>query len=88
MQRIVFDPNHAALRADRNRALAALDLAWGRRMFPGALDADILVAMHKARYHSTDVPRELRHQSAQWLKDGGHTDALGEPIMAEGWLPR
>lgn len=87
MQRII-DITPDALRKGRNIALIAMDMSWGRAMFPGAPDADIEIAMHKARYHSTDLPRNVRHQSAQWLRERGHADVLGEPVMAEGMLPR
>jgi len=88
VQRLTHDPNQAELRKDMRRALLALDLDWGRRMFPGAPDADIEIALHKARYHATDISRHARHQSAQWLKARHLADALGAPILPEGQLPR
>lgn len=80
MQRHLHDPNHLALRADKMRALLAMDLDWGRRMFPGAPDADIEIAMHKARYHLNALPLSARMQSAQWLRERNLADALGLPI--------
>ncbi|MGL4576682.1 MAG: hypothetical protein ACRCV9_17985 [Burkholderiaceae bacterium] len=87
MQRLL-DRHEKKLRQDRNRALLALDLEWGKAMFPGAPAQDVLIAMHKARYHSTDLPRLARHQSAQWLRDNKHLDAMGQPVLPEGLLPR
>jgi hypothetical protein len=87
VQRIIRDRAHAKLQPDRLRALRALDMDWARRMFPGAPDEDILIALHKARYHCTDLPRVDRHQSAQWLRERFLPDALGEPVLPEGQLP-
>lgn len=68
--------------ADRNRAVAALDITWARRMFPGAPDADVLAALHKARYHMAAMPPALRVESARWMRDHGLKDALGlEPSL-------
>lgn len=88
MQRLVRDPAQEKLRHAFRHAVMAMDLSWGRAMFPGAPDADIEIAMHKARYHATDVPRWYRHQSAQWLRERNLPDALGELVMPEGQLPR
>lgn len=74
------DAAHDELVKDRKRAIAALDLAWGRRMFPGAPDFDVLTAMHKARYHMGEMAPNLRAASARWLHDRGLRDALGLPI--------
>lgn len=80
MQRHLHDPTQAKIMADKRRALLAMDLDWGRRMFPGAPDADIEIAMHKARYHLGDLPLRVRMQSAQWLRERNLADALGQPI--------
>lgn len=71
------------LMADRRRALASFDLSWGRRLFPGAPDADIEIAMHKARYHAADIAPALRIESARWLHARHLPDILGRPIVAE-----
>ena len=86
MQRIIETPEQR-LRDDRNRALLALDVSYMRAYFPGAPESDLLEAMHKARYHATDLARLPRLQSAQWLRDRHMRDALGEPILPEGQLP-
>lgn len=80
MRRHLYDRAHVALRSDFVRAMLAMDLSWGRRMFPGAPDADIEIAMHKARYHADDIPVKYRQQSARWLHERGLKDALGEPV--------
>jgi hypothetical protein len=80
MQRLIDDPHHAALVKDRRRAIAALDLDWGRRMFPGVPDAEVLAAMHKARYHMGEMALNLRAESAVWLHEHGLRDALGQPV--------
>jgi hypothetical protein len=82
MQHLVGNPqaDNADLVKDRRRAIAALDVAWGRRMFPGAPDADVLVALHKARYHMGEMAANLRAESARWLHARGIPDALGLPI--------
>jgi len=76
------------VRKARNIELERMNLDWGRAYFPGAPDADIEIAMHKARYHSTDLPRAVRHQSAHWLRERNHADAAGLPILPVGQLPR
>lgn len=74
------DAAHDELVKDRKRAIAALDLAWGRRMFPGAPDFDVLTAMHKARYHMGEMDAKLRAESGLWLQQRGLRDALGQFI--------
>lgn len=80
MQRIIDDRTHDDLVKDRPRAIAALDMDWGRRMFPGVPDFDVLTAMHKARYHMGEMAPNLRAESARWLHERGLRDALGMPI--------
>lgn len=87
VQRIIHDREQRRYAPDMVRALSSLDLDWARRMFPGAPAEDLVTALHKARYHCTDLPRALRHQSAQWLRDRHLPDALGEPVLPEGQLP-
>jgi hypothetical protein len=81
MRRHLFDRNHSTLATDKVRALMAMDLDWGRRMFPGAPDADIEIAMHKARYHLDALPMKARAESALWLHERRLPDALGEPVV-------
>lgn len=80
MQRIIDDRTHDALVKDRKRAIAALDMDWGRRMFPGAPDDEVLTALHKARYHMGEMALNLRAESARWLHARGINDALGLSI--------
>lgn len=88
MDRHIDDLAHAeTLLAGRRRALASLDLSWGRRLFPGAPDGDVEVAMHKARYHASDIEPALRIESAKWLHARRLPDILGRPIAAELLAP-
>ena len=36
----------------------------------------IIIGLHKARYHSTDIPLELREKSKKWLRDRGYSEHL------------
>lgn len=72
--------------AVRNKALARLDMAFGRRMLPDASDEQCLVALHKARYECTHIDDVLRHESARWLRERG-MGAMFRPLEPEGELP-
>lgn len=36
----------------------------------------IIIGLHKARYHSIDIPLELREKSKKWLRDRGYSERL------------
>lgn len=75
-------------RKERNRALAALDIEWGRQLVPaGTSDEVILIALHKARYDCTDIAAEQRHQSGDWLRQHGYRRMDGTELLPEGELP-
>lgn len=83
------DPEFDAFIVERNAALAALDMDYARRMMPDATDDYVrLLVMHKARYETTTMPRELRHESAEWLRSRGSCRMSGLPILPEGELPQ
>jgi len=42
--------------------------------------------MHKARYETTSIPRELRHASGAWLRERSYGRVCG-PLLPEGELP-
>jgi hypothetical protein len=77
---------------ERHEALRTLDMAWARRQAKamGARninDDELLAGMHKARYEVVDMPRELRHESAAWLRERGLGAMGGRPLLPEGKLP-
>lgn len=72
--------------AERNKALADLDMAYARRMFPNASsDEVLLITLHMARLECTQLPTELRHASGRWLAEHGYRGMNGVPY--EGLLP-
>lgn len=73
--------------AERNAALAAMDMQWARRSTSGVSDEVLLVAMHKARVEVATMKPELRHESMAWLKDLGCSRMGGLPWPADGGLP-
>jgi hypothetical protein len=75
-------------REARNNALRFMDIEWARQQFPGASDALLTLSMHKARYDCTDIPDELRHRSAEWLRAGSFGDGQGNPLLPPGQLRR
>jgi len=72
---------------DRNRALAALDIEWARRMMPGAGDDVLLRDLHRARYDCVQIERDLRLQSAEWLRARGLRGMLNQPLCPPGKVP-
>jgi predicted NAD/FAD-binding protein len=75
-------------RADRNKALMALDIEWARKMMPDARNDHVrLAAMHKGRYECTDLDNAARHTSGEWLRQHGYGRMTGEPLLQEGVLP-
>ena len=72
--------------AERDRALIALDLEYARGLMPATTDDVRLIAMHKARYETTSIPRELRHASGAWLRERSYGRVRG-PLLPEGELP-
>lgn len=76
------------LMRERDHALASLDMTYARRAMPDASSDEVrLIAMHKARYETTNMPRELRHASGEWLRVRGYFRWGGLPILPEGELP-
>jgi hypothetical protein len=74
--------------AERDAALANLDMDFARRLMPEASDDLVrLITMHKARYEVVNLPSKLRHESAQWLRDRGLSRFDGTPVLPEGELP-
>lgn len=71
----------------RNKALLELDMDYARQMMPGTSDEVRRLAMHKARYECTALPREVRHQSGEWLRAGGYRRLTGDELLPEGALP-
>jgi len=73
---------------ERAAALVALDLDYARRLMPDASSDEVrLAAMHKARYETTTIARELRHASGAWLRENGYLRFGGLPLLPEGELP-
>ena len=73
---------------ERDKALANLDMEYARRVIPMATSDEVrLIAMHKARYEITSLPAELRHESANWLRERGYKRGTGDPLLPEGRLP-
>jgi len=81
------DAAWAAFRDQRDDALRTLDLHWARHIDPSASDEVLLLALHKARYLLVDFDPVLRHESAAWLRAGGHDQLHGFPLLPEGELP-
>lgn len=74
--------------AARNKALSELDIGWARKNTTRtATDEVLLISLHKARYSCTAIAKELRHSSAQWLRERGYHGAMGDPLLPEGELP-
>ena len=77
------------LLAQRNKALLELDMDYARRTMPDASNDYVrLLAMHKARYECTTMPREARHASGEWLRDRGHKRMGGAELLPLGELLR
>lgn len=73
---------------ERDAALKSLDLDYARRNIPGASSNEVLLAaMHKARYECTNMPNDLRHTSAHWLREQGMGRMTGTALLPEGQLP-
>lgn len=78
----------------RNDALCHLSLRWARRnaepyLRPGEKmppDDVLLISMHKARYDIPSIPRELRLESAEWLRARGY-GAYKVSLLPPGELP-
>lgn len=81
----------AEWRAARNRVLRDLDVEEAKLMLGPAAeragDEVILMSLHKGRYDCVDMPDELRHESAAWLRERGYSGAFG-PLLPPGELPR
>lgn len=72
--------------ANRNAALTSLDLEWAKKQMPGASETVLECAMHKARYECTAIDRQLRRDSAAWLRKNNFGGLTG-PLLPEGELP-
>lgn len=73
---------------ERNIALSNLDLDYARKLMPQASSDDVLLlGLHKARYDCIAIARELRHESADFLRKHGCKDMNGQDILPEGILP-
>lgn len=73
---------------ERDVALAALDMDYARRLMPDVSSDEVrIIAMHKARYETTTMARELRHESGAWLRAHGYGRFGGLPLLPEGELP-
>lgn len=73
---------------ERNRILTTMDQAAFVRNVPLGISREaVLPAMHKARYHCTDIAPELRRESARWLVEHRFTDLYDYPIDPNGPLP-
>lgn len=73
---------------ERDAALTALDMDYARRLMPDASSDEVrLAAMHKARYETTTMARELHHASGAWLRAHGYERYGGLPLLPEGELP-
>lgn len=71
----------------RDEALRTLDMDYGRSILPGVPDEVVLLGMHKARYELQTLSREIRMESARFLREGGWVRMTGEPLLPEGELP-
>lgn len=75
-------------RLERNKALMNLDIDWAKKNIPEITDNfTLLVAMHKARYHCRDIPNELRHESANFLRQH-EFNGVKQSLLPEGQLPK
>ena len=73
---------------ERNAALSELDMTYLRRMMPEATSDHVrLIAAHKARYECVGIDRNLRLESAKWLRSYGY-EALNGALLPEGELPK
>lgn len=52
-----------------------------------ASDGMMTLVAHKARYECTSIARELRLESAEWLRARGHGRLTGDPLLPQGELP-
>jgi hypothetical protein len=73
---------------EMTEVLIDLDLVKARRFMTRDLtDEIILVALHRARVHATTVPRELRLESVEWLREHDIPDLSGGALPPPGELP-
>jgi len=74
---------------EQRAALVSLDIEWARRYGPLYTRDDelLLIALHKARYASRELPPEVRHASAEWLRERGYCSIQGQPLLPPGYLP-
>lgn len=72
---------------ERNSALIRMDINYLRRSMPGTTDLVRIIAAHKIRYEQVDLPREIRVQSGEWLRERGYHRAYGRALLPQGQLP-
>lgn len=73
--------------AERDKALAALDMEWAKARMPGASDLVLLAGMHKARYECVSITDVLRFESRAWLEAHGFKRLGGLSWPPVGELP-
>lgn len=81
------DKELADFLAERNKALAKMDMDYAEKMMPKARHEVRLMAMHKARYECTAIAPVLRSESGEWLRNNGLGRLDGSPILPHGELP-
>lgn len=47
----------------------------------------LLMTLHKARYHCTDLPEETRRKSQRFLSENGMLDMMGREVRKDDPLP-
>lgn len=77
-----------AMLAERNRALAELDLDYAKKQTGSEDEGVLLLAMHKARYECTALADDLRNFSALWLRGHGYKRFDGSELLPNGELPK
>ncbi len=74
--------------AERDQALATLDMEYARKMIPAASSDEVrLIALHKARYEAVSIDPILRHSSGVWLKKRGYRRLGGMDFLPSEELP-
>ena len=67
---------------DRHEVLMTLDLDKAKEYCEkydvpkASSDEVLLIGLHKARLHATDIPTELKEQSREWLKERGYSERI------------
>ncbi len=64
---------------DRHEVLMTLDLDKAKKYCEkydvpkASCDEALLIGLHKARLHATDIPKDLREESVKWLIERGYS---------------